>query len=237
MKVALLSTVLAPQLGYIIKEMTAANIKIDSVLLDSRAPTDREIEIEIERTEGKLPPVPLETFEHLRIPYYWVDSHVSDETNAWIKSRNLDVLVNAGTPRIISRDTLRAVNTGVVNCHPGLLPMFRGCTVVEWALYLDEQLGNTCHFMDEGIDTGPIIETENVSVEAGDTYSDVRVRMYLAGFNLLARGMKRIIDENIGPSDLPDQGEGRYFKPIPDEKLKEAKQKLLDGNVTPSAWQ
>lgn len=47
-----------------------------------------------------------------------------------------------------------------MNCHPGLLPKFRECTCVEWAVYLDEEVGNTVHFMNEKIDEGPIIVQE-----------------------------------------------------------------------------
>ena len=61
--------------------------------------------------------------------------------------QKIDLLVNAGTPRILKSNLLKAPSIGVINCHPGILPDFRGCTCVEWAIYLDQPIGNTVHLI------------------------------------------------------------------------------------------
>ena len=233
MKIVLLSTVTAPQLGHVIEAFRGHDLPVAAVLLDSKVPSQKDIEIEEQRTRGKLPNVPLSAFEDLRIPFYFVDSHVSPETIAWIGRQGIDILVNAGTPRIVSKSMIDAVKVGVINCHPGLLPEYRGCTVVEWAIFRNEAVGNTCHFMDDGIDTGPVIAREVVELSPSDSYVDIRVKTYRAGFQLLARGVRDVIDQGLTPAALEPQAEGRYFKPIPDDKLRAAHERIASGNYNP----
>lgn len=79
---------------------------------------------------------------------------------------------------IIRKKTLEASGKGIINCHVGILPRFRGMDVVEWAILesrLDE-VGITVHFMDSGIDTGPILQTIPVPVRPGETLRKLRNR-------------------------------------------------------------
>src|SRR5439155_416003 len=138
-------------------------------------------------------------------------------------------LVNAGTPRILGPEMLGASTVGVVNCHPGLLPRFRGCTCVEWAVYLDEEVGNTVHFMNERIDEGPIVLQEALNFTKNDTYVDVRVKVYEHGHRLLARGVAKIIAENLRPEKLEPQRDGRYWDVIGRDKMDEVLRKLAAG--------
>ena len=70
---------------------------------------------------------------------------------------------------------------GVLNCHMGILPKYRGMDVVEWPFLEDDnrQVGVTCHLMDEGIDTGDILEIVKVN---SDKFQDfIELREYLSG--------------------------------------------------------
>lgn len=68
---------------------------------------------------------------------------------------------------IVRPETLRRSGYGVVNCHMGQLPAYRGMDVVEWALleHHPELVGFTVHFMNEGIDTGDILSLSPITVE------------------------------------------------------------------------
>ena len=231
MRIGLLSRLDALILGYVIKEFDKAHIPIDAVILDSKRTGDQLKKVREERTGGRLPLIPLEEFESLEIPFYFFRSHTAVEAVLLVRKLNLDLLVNAGTPRILTPELLSAPNVGVINCHPGLLPQFRGCTCVEWAVYLDERVGNTVHFMTDKVDEGPIVVQEGLSFEKNDDYVDVRVKTYRHAFMLLAKGVKMVLEDELTPDDdLPPQhSDGRYFKPIDSEKLEEVRRKLSNG--------
>ena len=229
MRIGILSTADGPRLGYVVSALREQDIAIACILVDAKRTTERERAFLEERTEGKLPPIPLAALDRRDIPCVTVGRHGSEACLAEIRNRELDILVNAGTPRILEPPMLRAPRIGIVNCHPGLLPDFRGCTCVEWAIYLDEPIGNTVHFMNEGIDEGPIIVKEAVSLRKSDTYSDARVAVYRAGFRLLAEGLRKTVNEGLRPEHLPPQGPGRYFPVIPEHKMIEMCDKLRRG--------
>ena len=80
---------------------------------------------------------------------------------------------------LIRQDVLSNSGNGVLNCHMGLLPPYRGMDVVEWPILEDhiEQIGITVHFMDQGLDTGDILRTRQVQPHKGETISALRDRM------------------------------------------------------------
>ena len=228
-RVSLLSTINAPFLGHIIRAFSTSGIPIDSVILDSKLESAKDLAIHEERTRGRFPFVPLHEFEDQYIPVYSVANHSSDVTAELVHRRQIDLLINAGTPRIIKSNVLRSPRIGVLNCHPGLLPNLRGCTCVEWAVYLDEQVGNTVHFMNESIDEGPIVVKEGLVFRKSDTYVDVRVRVYERGLELLTKGVKKIVAEGLTPGSLEPQQEGRYFGVMDQEKMRKVVAKLQRG--------
>jgi methionyl-tRNA formyltransferase len=229
LRVGLLGTLDAPFLGHIARELLDREIAIDAILLDSKSETPRDRAIHEERTGGRLPPVPLESFADRTPPSFFVDSHNSETTGALVRRLGLDLLLNAGTPRILKAPILGAPTIGVLNAHPGLLPRFRGCTAVEWALYLDEPVGVTVHLMTEGIDEGPILAQEPVTVTRGDGYVDVRVKVHEAANRLLAESVEGLARGSLAAADFKPQGEGRYFSVIEPDKMDTLKRKLERG--------
>jgi methionyl-tRNA formyltransferase len=79
---------------------------------------------------------------------------------------------------LIRKEVLANAGAGVVNCHMGMLPKYRGMDVVEWPILEGdfEHIGMTVHFMDEGVDTGDILHTRKVEFAAGDTIKQIRDR-------------------------------------------------------------
>ncbi len=63
---------------------------------------------------------------------------------------------------------------GTLNAHYGLLPGYRGMNVTEWAIYQDDPLGVTVHWVDRGIDTGAIAAREQITVQPGATLESLR---------------------------------------------------------------
>jgi len=108
----------------------------------------------------------------------------------------VDLVVMAGFMRILKGEILRVFAQKVVNIHPALLPAFPGLEAWKQALdYGAKMTGVTVHFVDQGIDTGPIIAQEAVPILPGDTpeflharIQDVERRIYPAVIGALALG-------------------------------------------------
>ena len=79
---------------------------------------------------------------------------------------------------LIRENILNNSGVGVINCHMGILPKYRGMDVVEWPILLNDfnNLGITVHFMDKGVDTGDIIKTYKVKPQANDSIKTLRER-------------------------------------------------------------
>lgn len=120
-------------------------------------------------------------------------------TQRLIEAR-VDLVVLAGFMRILKGGFLRSFPSRVINIHPSLLPSFPGLEA--WKQALDHGVkwtGCTVHFVDDGIDSGPIIGQEAVAVLDGDTpgslharIQDAERRLYPAVVSALARGEVRV---------------------------------------------
>ena len=131
----------------------------------------------------------------------------SDETVGVMKSKGINALVNAGSPSRIDQSLITLMEFGILNCHPGSLPDFRGASAVEWALKEKKQIVNTVHFMNSELDAGNIIQEEAVHYDVGSTYQEIRSRVYFHGARLLADVMSRQTSIKFKPIDFAEQPE------------------------------
>lgn len=98
-----------------------------------------------------------------------------------LQGAGVNLIVLAGFMRILKGDFLRAFADRVVNIHPSLLPAFPGLEAWKQALdYGVKVTGCTVHFVDQGVDSGPIIAQETVPVMAGDTAETLHARIQQA---------------------------------------------------------
>jgi phosphoribosylglycinamide formyltransferase 1 len=113
-----------------------------------------------------------------------------------LQEAKVDLVVLAGFMRILKGEFLRVFKDRVVNIHPSLLPSFPGLEAWKQALeYGVKHTGVTVHFVDQGIDTGPIIAQETVAILQGDTaetlhkrIQEAEHRVYPQAIAALARG-------------------------------------------------
>ena len=93
-----------------------------------------------------------------------------DEAMAdWLEEQGVELVVCAGYMQILSRGFL-ARFPRIVNVHPSLLPQFPGAQAIEQALAAGvDETGVTVHYVDEGVDTGPVIRQVPVPVEPQET--------------------------------------------------------------------
>ena len=91
----------------------------------------------------------------------------------WLEEHGVELVVLAGYMHLLTPPFLRRFPDRVVNVHPSLLPQFPGTHAIEDALSADiDVTGVTVHYVDEGIDTGPVIAQEAVPVEPRATLAE-----------------------------------------------------------------
>ena len=160
--VGLLSTEDNPLLPYVIDEVEKLNAIEVVLVLDAKVFSRKNQEIFAQRTGGAFPPRDIAPYLG-RLRYVTADNHNGPDCVRFVQSSRIDLLVNAGTPRLVKQELLSAPSIGVLNVHPGILPKYRGSCCCEWALYNGDPVGLTAHFMDAGLDSGPIIFTRHVA--------------------------------------------------------------------------
>lgn len=95
-----------------------------------------------------------------------------------LSEHEVDLVCLAGYMRIVGQELLDAFNHRIINIHPALLPSFPGLHAQQQALDHGVKVsGCTVHFVDAGMDTGPIIIQEAVNVEENDTDETLSMRI------------------------------------------------------------
>ncbi len=104
----------------------------------------------------------------------------------WLEGHGVELVVCAGYMHLLTPSFLERFPERVVNVHPGPLPEFPGAHPLEDLLDAGaHEAAATVHYVDAGIDTGPVIASEPVPVLAGDTVETLRERVHAVEHRLL----------------------------------------------------
>lgn len=136
------------------------------------------------------------------IPFERYDTHESHDLHmaAAVNDLGIDLVVLAGYMRMLHPSFVKAFPNRIVNLHPALLPAFPGTTAIADAIdYGAKVTGVTVHFVDEGMDTGPIIAQEPVRVEEGDTAETLGARIHKVEHELFPRTIRMIAAGKVQP--------------------------------------
>ena len=115
-----------------------------------------------------------------------------------LRSLDPDLIVSAGFMRILGKDLVSEFEGRIINTHPALLPNFPGAHAVRDALQAGaSESGSTIHFVDAGVDTGPIIAQRSVDVIAGDTEASLHERIKIAERKLLLEVVQNIVQGKV----------------------------------------
>jgi phosphoribosylglycinamide formyltransferase 1 len=124
-----------------------------------------------------------------------------EELADWLIERGVELVVLAGYMQLLSAPFLGRFPDRILNVHPSLLPAFPGAHAVEDALTLGVKVtGATVHFVDEGIDTGPIVLQEAVDVREGDTPETLHARIQQVEHRLLPEAVRLFLDGKLTPA-------------------------------------
>jgi phosphoribosylglycinamide formyltransferase-1 len=118
----------------------------------------------------------------------------------WLTDREVELVVLAGYMQLLTTPFLERFPGRILNVHPSLLPSFPGAHAVEDALAHGVKVtGATVHFVDEGIDTGPIVLQEAVEIEDGDTAETLHARIQAVEHRLLPAAVGLFLEGKLTP--------------------------------------
>lgn len=127
-----------------------------------------------------------------------------------------DLVVSAGFMRILGPAFLEGFGGRTINTHPALLPSFPGAHAVRDALAAGvATTGVTVHFVDDGVDTGPILVQESVQVREGDDVESLHERIKTVERVLLVRTVARLVAEGWSVFESP-KGLAAAFGRLPE---------------------
>ena len=164
------------------------------------------------------------------IPCLTVRDHNDPRALELLRSLQPDVIAFTGGG-LLRKELLGIPRLGVMNCHSGILPLYRGMDVVEWPMIeqrLDDiGVGLTLHFMDPGVDTGPLLLQRRVGLRPGDTIASLRRRMEPQMVELMLEGLRGLRDGSVTPRPQLAADGRQYFVMHP--RIKECAEKRLSG--------
>ncbi len=135
-----------------------------------------------------------------------------------------DLLLQAGAG-ILKKEVIDLPKIGIINSHPGLLPKYRGSMAVEWSIFNDDPVGATCHFVDEGIDTGPIICSQRMRIEKGMDYHHVRSKAFSHQMDVMIEGIRKV-KGGSRKEDAQKQTGNDHFKPMDEQGVDKVREIL-----------
>jgi phosphoribosylglycinamide formyltransferase 1 len=117
----------------------------------------------------------------------------------WLDDRRVELVVLAGYMQLLSPSFLARFPQRVINVHPALLPAFPGLNAVQQALdYGVKVFGVTVHFVDDGVDSGPVILQRAIELPDARRPEDVLERLHDIEHELLPAAVRLIATDAIG---------------------------------------
>jgi phosphoribosylglycinamide formyltransferase-1 len=118
----------------------------------------------------------------------------------WLDERQVDLVVLAGFMEILGAELIRRFAGRIVNVHPSLLPAFPGVRAIERALeHGVKVMGVTVHYVDEDVDSGPIVLQEAFGVTYPAPVGEVEHRVHEIEHRLLPRAVRLIAAGSVSP--------------------------------------
>jgi UDP-4-amino-4-deoxy-L-arabinose formyltransferase/UDP-glucuronic acid dehydrogenase (UDP-4-keto-hexauronic acid decarboxylating) len=181
-------------------------------LLRELAKSEDEV-IGVMTGESESPAAVAQLAKQLGISVFPSTAVLDPEQADFIRSQQVDLLLNVHSLFIIHADVLRAPRIGAFNLHPGLLPDYAGLNAPSWAIYNGERRhGVTVHWIEPEVDTGPIVYQAEFEIDERDTGLTLSAKCVREGLPL----MLRLVEAARGgrdaiPARVQDRSCRRYF--------------------------
>ena len=110
----------------------------------------------------------------------------------------IEAIFLAGYMRILGPEFVRKWAGKILNIHPSLLPKFPGTCAIKDAFEAKEnRTGVTVHFVDEGVDSGPVILQRPVSIQANDTFDTLEARVHETEYQIYPEAIQLFLEGKI----------------------------------------
>ncbi len=155
---------------------------------------------------GKMqfPPVK-ETAMKYNIPVFQPKKVREPECIEELRKYNADVMVVVAFGQILPKEILEMTKYGCINVHASLLPKYRGAAPIQWAIIEGETVsGVTTMQMDEGLDTGDMIQKTEIVLDKNETGESLHDKLAEAGAKLCVETLKAV---EAGTATFEKQGE------------------------------
>ena len=140
-----------------------------------------------------------------------------------LKGYEADIYVSMSFNQILKKEIIDSAPKGFINCHAGALPFYRGRNPLNWVLINGEkEFGITVHYVDEGIDTGDIIEQELYPIGPNENYGDLLDKAIIGCADVLYRALVAIdggCEKRLLQSDIHKVGTYFGIRKLGDEWL------------------
>lgn len=126
------------------------------------------------------------------VPYY-IGNPRNEKSKDFYQPQKVDVLVSVNYLFLIDKELIRHPENISFNVHGSLLPKYRGRTPHVWAIINNEKkTGVTAHIIDEGCDTGDILDQIDIPIENDDTGADILIKYEKAYLPLIQNVLEKI---------------------------------------------
>jgi methionyl-tRNA formyltransferase len=151
--------------------------------------------------------------ETLGVPILPSTSVRDPEFAEWMRSKEIDLLLNVHSLYVIHADLVAAPRIGSFNLHPGPLPEYAGLNAPSWAIYQGESRhAVTVHWMEPGIDTGAIAYETSFEIADDDTGLSLSARCVREGLPLFQQLLDAAAQgRDAIPATAQDPSRRRYF--------------------------
>lgn len=156
-----------------------------------------------------------------------VERHSSRDARRALEDHAIDYALLCSSAWLIKEPLLSMQMTKIINAHPGCLPFHRSLDSLPWSLLGGDKIGLTAHFVDAGIDTGPILFFREVPVLPGDTSLSVRHRVDRQKPAVFLDAVRGLADGTVQP-EAQDPGVGTHHRPMTVGELLQAEAALQE---------
>lgn len=171
------------------------------------------------RKQVLTPPEVKKTALEYDIPVYQPQTLKSGEAEEIIKGINPDIIIVIAYGKILPKQILNIPKYGCINVHASLLPKYRGAAPIQWAVLNGDKKTGVCIMqMDEGLDTGDVLNTVETEIGIKETSAELFDRLSKIGSSALIETLKDIESGNITP--IKQMGDSCYASMI-DKSLSE----------------
>lgn len=138
-----------------------------------------------------------------------------ETANKFIATMQPDLIIFAFVNDIIPKVIIDAATIGAIQYHPSLLPKHRGRSAMNWAIVNGEhETGLSIFWVDEGIDTGPILLQETTEISLNDSVGTLYFNtLYPLGIKTMMRAVM-LVETNSAPSIIQDESLATYEEPF-----------------------